>query len=129
MKNFIDVDGYVFDEHDCARIKEIVEEQKKLDEQNESEEDTLVITPRILKYVQRNHSKNQIIGDNTKGVLTRSKVVAEVNLCLFFEIELKTVSEAYKDEHWKEAMKELLQIEKNHTWELVPRSANKNIIG
>lgn len=61
MKKSIGVDGYVSNEHDCARIEEIVEEhdkyeQKKLDEQNEREEDAPIMTPRTLKYVQRNHS-------------------------------------------------------------------------
>ena len=40
------------------------------------------------------------------------------------------MNEAIKYEHWVNAMKEeLSQIEKNHTWELVPRPANKNVIG
>lgn len=63
VKNSIYVDGYVSNEHDYGRIEEIVEEhdkddQKKQDEQNERKEDTLVMSPRTPKYVQRNHSKN-----------------------------------------------------------------------
>jgi hypothetical protein len=45
-------------------------------------------------------------------------------------IEPTSVKEACKDENWVKAMNEELdQIEKNGTWELVPRPKNKNIIG
>ena len=38
--------------------------------------------------------------------------------------------ESRNDEHWVKAMKEELdQIEKNATWELVPRPKDKNVIG
>ena len=44
--------------------------------------------------------------------------------------ELGTFSEASTDEQWVKAMEEELdQIEKNETWELVPRPSNKNVIG
>ena len=49
---------------------------------------------------------------------------------LLSSIEPRNVIEASKDESWVKAMNEELdQIEKNQTWELVPRPANKNIIG
>jgi hypothetical protein len=42
---------------------------------------------------------------------------------------LNSFEEANKDEFWKKAMdEELDQIEKNDTWELVPRPKNKNVI-
>jgi len=45
-------------------------------------------------------------------------------------IEPKSIKEACKDENWVNAMNgELHQIEKNKTWELVPRPKNKNVIG
>jgi hypothetical protein len=45
-------------------------------------------------------------------------------------IELKSVKEAVKSKDWIKSMNEELdQIEKNQTWELVPRSKNKNVIG
>lgn len=38
--------------------------------------------------------------------------------------------EAYQDEYWIKYMEEgLNHIENNKTWELVPRRANKNVIG
>ena len=61
-------------------------------------------------------------------MMTRSRVNEE--LCLISQVEPKTVDEACKDDYWKQAMKEELdQIEKNETWESVPRLANKNVIG
>jgi hypothetical protein len=45
-------------------------------------------------------------------------------------IEPNSFEEANNDEFWKNAMKEELdQIEKNDTWELVPRPRYKNVIG
>jgi hypothetical protein len=45
-------------------------------------------------------------------------------------IEPKNFAEANKSEDWIKAMNEELdQIEKNHTWELVPRPKDKNVVG
>jgi hypothetical protein len=45
-------------------------------------------------------------------------------------IEPSSSKEDSKDEHWFKAIdEELDQIEKNDTWELVPRPKNKNAIG
>jgi hypothetical protein len=45
-------------------------------------------------------------------------------------IELKIFDEASKHDDWIRAMNEELdQIEKNNTWELVPRPEDKNVIG
>ena len=60
--------------------------------------------------------------------MTRSRVNEE--LCLISQVETKNADEACKDDYWKQAMKkELDQIIKNETWELVPRLANDNVIG
>ena len=51
-------------------------------------------------------------------------------LCLISQVEPKNVDEACKDDYWKQVVKEDLdQIVKNETWELVPRPADKNVIG
>lgn len=43
--------------------------------------------------------------------------------------EPRDVAQASQDENWLKAMHdELDQNKKNHTWELVPRLANKNLI-
>jgi hypothetical protein len=45
-------------------------------------------------------------------------------------VEPKNFNEANKYTNWLKSMNEELdQIEKNVTWELVPRLANKNVIG
>ena len=45
-------------------------------------------------------------------------------------MEPKKFAEANKDDDWIIPMNEDLdQIEKNQNWELVPRLANKNIVG
>ena len=45
-------------------------------------------------------------------------------------IEPKNFAEANKSEDWLKVMnKELDQIEKNHTWEHVPRPQDKNVVG
>jgi hypothetical protein len=49
---------------------------------------------------------------------------------LLSKIEPKNFTEASEDKHWIDAMEEELnQIEKNKTWELVPRPKDKNVIG
>jgi hypothetical protein len=45
-------------------------------------------------------------------------------------VEPHNFKESNTDEHWVKAMEEELdQIEKNETWELVPRPKDKNVIG
>jgi hypothetical protein len=87
-------------------------------------------TPR--KRVQKNHPLDQIIGNKDAGVETRRRIHSpkQTHLALSSTIEPKKFEEANKDEFWNKAMdEELDQIEKNDTWELVPRPKNKNVIG
>jgi hypothetical protein len=45
-------------------------------------------------------------------------------------VEPKNFNEVSKDVNWLKSMNEELDyIEKNNTWELVPRPTNKNVIG
>jgi hypothetical protein len=54
----------------------------------------------------------------------------QMHLALSSTIEPNFFKEANKDEFWNNAMdEELDQIEKNDTWELVPKPKNKNVIG
>jgi len=64
-------------------------------------------------------------------VQTRRTITeASSYLALLSSIEPQNVNEACKDECWVKAInEELEQIEKNNTWELVPRPHDKNIIG
>ena len=71
------------------------------------------------------------MGDKGSGVQTRRTLVgSSSNLAFLSTIEPRSVSQASKYECWIQAMNEELdQIEKNHTWELVPRPHDKNVIG
>ena len=56
-------------------------------------------------------------------------IVEEVHFSLFSKIEPNTFDESKTDGHWVKSMEEELNhIEKNQTWELVPRPKNKNVI-
>jgi hypothetical protein len=84
------------------------------------------------KRVQKNHPSDKIIGNNDAGVETRKRICSpeQTHLALLSTIEPNCFEEASKDEFWNKAMdEELDQIEKNGTWELVPRPKNKNMIG
>lgn len=51
------------------------------------------------------------------------------NMSFLFKIEPKYFKEASEEKYWIGAMEEELdQIEKNETWELVPRTKEKNVI-
>jgi hypothetical protein len=65
------------------------------------------------------------------GVDTTRKINSpeQTHLALLSTIKPNCFEEANKDEFWNKAMdEELDQIEKNDTWELVPRPKNKNVI-
>ena len=60
--------------------------------------------------------------------MKRSRLRSET--CLLSKMEPRTVSEALQDNDWYNTMKEdIEQIEKKKTWTLVPRLADKNVIG
>jgi hypothetical protein len=82
------------------------------------------------KRVQKNHPESQIIGDKSAGVETRRKLSFDSEQAMLSLIEPKSFKESRKSKYWIEAMNEELdQIEKNQTWELVPRPKDKNVIG
>jgi hypothetical protein len=75
--------------------------------------------------VQKNHPSEQIIGNKDVGVETRRRICSpeQQHLALLSTFEPSSFEEANKDELWIKVMdEELDQIEKNDTWELVPRS-------
>jgi hypothetical protein len=83
------------------------------------------------RRVQKNHHSDQIIGNKDAGVDSRRRINSpeQTYLALLSTIEPNCFEEASKDEFWNKAMdEELDQIEKNDTWELVPRPMNKNVI-
>jgi hypothetical protein len=86
-----------------------------------------------LRIIRKNHPENQIIGDINEGVQTRRKLIkdSEQSHVAFLSMtEPKIFEEASQEDNWIRAMNEELdQIEKNNTWELVPRLEDKNVIG
>ena len=79
----------------------------------------------------KNHPSDQIIENKDVGVETRRRIRSpeQMHLALLSTIEPNSFEEASKDEFWKKAMdEELDQIEKNDTWDFVPRPKNKNVI-
>jgi hypothetical protein len=83
--------------------------------------------------VRKNHPENHIIGDINKGVETRRKLIKDLEqsqIVFLSMIEPKNFDESNKHDDWiRDMNEELVQIEKNNTWELVPRPEDKNVIG
>eukprot|EP00253_Pinus_taeda_P018896 PITA_18896 len=82
----------------------------------------------MFKRIIQNEKK---LGQKEAGIQTRRTIVeASSYLALLSSTEPQNVRETCKDECWVNAMdEELEQIEKNNTWELVPRPKGKNVIG
>ena len=78
-----------------------------------------------------NHPIDQILGDPSQGVATRSSLKNICNNVAFLsQIEPKNIDEAEMDKHWILAMQEELnQFERNGVWTLVPRPNDYTIIG
>jgi hypothetical protein len=84
----------------------------------------------VRATIQRNHPVDQILGDISKGVTTRSRLV---NFCEHYSfvssIEPFRVEEALLDPDWVLAMQEELNnFKRNEVWTLVPRP-KKNVVG
>jgi hypothetical protein len=76
--------------------------------------------------IVKNHPIDQILGDPSQGVNTRSSLRNVCNNVAFVsEIEPKNIEEAETDESWLIAMEEELnQFERNNVWTLVPRPSH-----
>ena len=81
------------------------------------------------RRIQKDHLESQIMGDKNARVKTRRQL-PDVKQALLSIVEPKNFTEAKKsDECVKAVNEELDHIEKNETWELVPRPKDKNFIG
>jgi hypothetical protein len=118
-------------------FKEEVGDEKEVeeeDEENPTEEEEQVqqVPPKIpSRRLQKNYPSDQIIGMKDAGVMTRRRICSpeQTHLALTSMIEPTYFEEVSKDEFWNKSMdEELDQIEKNDTWELVPRPKDKNVI-
>jgi hypothetical protein len=120
-------------------MEQLYEEETKDEKEGEDEEDPTEtkeqvqqVTPKTpSRRVQKNHPSDQIIRNKDAGVETRRRIRSpgQMHLALTSTIEPTYFEEASKDEFWNKAMdEELDQIEKNDTWELVPRPKDNNVI-
>jgi hypothetical protein len=139
-KNEDEDDDETFD----TQLEEVEDNEKEREEDDmntsESEEDSQDgeireefprrDTKTSSRVTQKNHPEELIIGDMNDGVHTRRQLLYQIEIALFSYVDPSSIKEACKDENWIKAMNEELdQIEKNQTWELVPRPKNKNVIG
>ena len=86
--------------------------------------------PRAWKYTQ-DHPMEQILGDPSRGITTRSRMLSECgNVAFLSQLEPKKISDALLDEFWVLAMhEELNNFQRNNVWKLVPRPNDYPIIG
>ena len=87
--------------------------------------------PRIHHAIAKDHPMDQIMGDISKGVQTRSRIASFCEHFSFVSsIEPNRVDEALNDADWVNSMhEELNNFTRNEVWELVSRSKNYNVIG
>ncbi|KAI3510710.1 hypothetical protein L1887_17843 [Cichorium endivia] len=82
------------------------------------------LLPRLHKWT-RSHPSNQIIGNPSSKVQTRSKksIQDECHYAAYIsKVEPKTVLDALDDDDWTKAMEEeLSEFKRNNVWDLVPR--------
>ena len=94
-------------------------------EQGESSQEL----PKEWKFVT-NHPQDQIIGNPSIGVRTRSSLRNICNnLAFIYQIKPKKLNDAIIDENWViSTQEELNQFERNEVWELVPRPNDQSVI-
>jgi hypothetical protein len=116
-------DGQVHQEE--ARDQGGAQEEQVMEEEAPSAPPT-----QVRATIQRNHPIDQILGDISKGVTTRSRLA---NFCEHYSfgssIEPFRVEEALQDLDWVLAMqKELNNFKRNEVWSLVPHP-KQNVVG
>ena len=75
-------------------------------------------------------SKNQIIGNLDKGIMTRHQVRSIADCAMVADFEPSDIEEAINNKDWLNAMtEELEQFKKNEVWNLVEKPVEKTIIG
>jgi hypothetical protein len=122
--------------HPPTQDEEHVPQDEELDqgeaheEHDKEEEVSQVPLSQVWSTIQRNHPVDQILGDFSKGVTTRSRLA---NFCEHYSfvssIEPFRVEEALQDPDWVLAIqKELNNFKRNEVWSLVPRP-KQNVVG
>jgi hypothetical protein len=100
------------------------------EEQVMEKEAPLAPPTQVRATIQRNHPVDQILGDISKGVTTRSRLANFCEHCSFVSsVEPFRVEEALQDLDWVLAMQEELNnFKRNEVWSLVPRPKH-NVVG
>jgi hypothetical protein len=100
------------------------------EEQVMEEEAPQVPPTQVRATIQRNHPVDQILGDISKGVTTRSRLAIFCEHSSFVSsIEPFRVEEALQDPDWVLAMQEdINNFKRNEVWSLVPRP-KQNVVG
>jgi hypothetical protein len=116
-------DEHVHQEEECDQGGE-------QEEQVMEEEAPLAPPTQVRATIQRNHPVDEILGDISKGVTTRSRLA---NFCEHYSfvssIEPLMVEDALQDPDWVLAMQEELNnFKRNEVWSLVPRP-KQNVVG
>jgi hypothetical protein len=122
--------------HPPTQDEEHVPQDEGLDqggahEEHDKEEEASQVPPtQVRSTIQRNHPVDQILGDISKGVTTRSRLANFCEHYLFVSyIEPFRVEEALQDPDWVLAMQEELNnFKRNKVWSLVPRP-KQNVVG
>jgi hypothetical protein len=100
------------------------------EEQDKEEEASQISPTQVRSTIQRNHPVDQILGDISKGVTTRSCLASFCEHYSFVSsIEPFRVEEALQDPDWVLAMQEELNnFKRNEVWSLVP-CPKQNVVG
>jgi len=90
-----------------------------------------VAPPRVHHAIAKDHPVDQIMGDISKGVQTRSRVASFFEHYSFVSsFESNREDEALMDPDWVNTMhEELNNFTRNQVWDLVERPKNYNVIG
>jgi hypothetical protein len=121
--------------HPPTQDEEHVPQDEGLDQggayEHDKEEEAPQAPPtQVREIIQRNHLVEQILGDISKGVTTRSCLA---NFCEHYSfvssIEPFRVEEALQDPDWVLAMlEELNNFKRSEVWSLVPHP-KQNVVG
>jgi hypothetical protein len=107
------------------------QDQEGAHEEDDKEEEASRGPPtQVQTTIQRDHPVDQILGNISKGVTTRSRLA---NFCEHYSfvssIEPSRVEEALQDPDWVLAMQEEINnFKRNEVWSLVPRP-KQNVVG
>ena len=103
-------------------------------EEHEQSKEISTTTPKDLPRewrTQKDLSLDNIIGEISKGVSTRSRLrILCINVAFVSQVEPRNIDEVLCDEHWFMTMhEELNQFKRNEVWDLVPKPASHKSIG